>query len=227
MQSDFLNNGLAPRDCETEAALAAIAGSDTAASPIRHIMLFLASTPYVYNKLKAEIAEGIKMGQISSPVKHTEAQKLPYLQAVLHEGFRIMPTTLTGFPKRVPPEGDTICGMKVPPGTDIYPNNRAILLDKSVYGDDVHLFRPERWIECSPEANAVMTRNLDIIFSKGRWQCPGKNLAWMELRKVYVELLRNFDIQIVNPGSQPWKIRSYTTIVIENFYLRFTEAKLG
>jgi hypothetical protein len=82
-------------------------------------MLFLASTPYVYNKLKVEI----KTGPISNPVRHAEAQKLPYLQAVLHEGFRIMPRTLTGFPKRVPPEGDTICGMKVPPGTDIYPNN--------------------------------------------------------------------------------------------------------
>lgn len=73
-------------------------------------MLFLASTPYVYNKLKAEIAEGIKTGQISSPVKHTEAQKLPYLQAVLHEGFRIMPTTLTGFPKRVPPRATQSAG---------------------------------------------------------------------------------------------------------------------
>jgi hypothetical protein len=48
-----------------------------------------------------------------------------------------------------------------------------------------------------------MSRNLDIIFSKGRWQCPGKNLAWMELHKVYVGLLRNFDVQIVNPGTQP------------------------
>ena len=68
-------------------------------------------------------------------------------------------------------------------------------------------------------------RNLDVILTKGRWQCPGRNLAWVELHKVYVQLLRKFDIRMVNSGSQPWNIRSYTTIVIGNQYVRSTEAK--
>jgi len=43
-------------------------------------MLYIITTPRVYQLLKKEIAHGIKEGQISNPITYDEAKKLPYLQ---------------------------------------------------------------------------------------------------------------------------------------------------
>lgn len=56
-----------------------IAGSDTTASVMRVTMLYIMSTPRVYNKLKAEIANAVRRG-VSSPITVEEAKKIPYLQ---------------------------------------------------------------------------------------------------------------------------------------------------
>ncbi|KAK4446109.1 putative cytochrome P450 E-class, group I [Podospora aff. communis PSN243] len=226
MLADWLKGGLSRRDAETEGVTAVIAAADTAAAPLRSIMLHIATSPSAYNKLKAELAESIRDKRISSTITYAEAQKLPYLQAVLHEGMRILPVTMTGFGKRVGPEGDTLCGIPVPPETEVYPNNQALMYSKDVFGEDVNVFRPERWIEADAERRVVMRNYVDILFSKGRWQCPGKIMAWMEMNKVFVEVLRQFDVQVVNPG-RPWKMRAYSTVVIEDFEVKFTEARLG
>jgi hypothetical protein len=44
-------------------------------------MLYLMSTPRVYNKLKMVISEAISTGGISCPIKQEEAKAIPYLQA--------------------------------------------------------------------------------------------------------------------------------------------------
>ncbi|RSM20322.1 hypothetical protein CDV31_000817 [Fusarium ambrosium] len=66
-------------------------------------------------------------------------------------------------------------------------------------------FRPERWIESSPEKIKEMESALDLIFSYGRWQCLGRPIALMELNKIYVELLRQFDFSICD-STKPWKV---------------------
>jgi cytochrome P450 len=58
-----------------------VAGSDTTATAIRATMLYIISTPRVYNTLQSEIDRGIKDGKISSPITNAEAMTLPYLQA--------------------------------------------------------------------------------------------------------------------------------------------------
>ncbi|KAK5652018.1 hypothetical protein OQA88_10921 [Cercophora sp. LCS_1] len=225
LMAEWLKGGLSARDAESEAVLGAVAGTDTVATPTRAIVLYLASSPAVYNKLKAEIKAGIKAGKISKPITNAEAQKLPYLQAVIQEGMRIVPTTTTGFPKASPPGGDTICGMFVPEGVEVYPNNSAILTDPKLWGEDVNIFRPERWLECDDKQRVIMARTVDLIFGKGRWSCLGRQLAWIELNKIFVELLRNFDIQVANPGK-PWNQYAYSSVLVEDFYIRFTEDKL-
>lgn len=68
-----------------------VAGSDTTATAIRAITLFIISNPRVHAKLRSEIDEAESQGQISSPVTDTEAKSLPYLQACIKEDLRIWP----------------------------------------------------------------------------------------------------------------------------------------
>ncbi len=57
-----------------------------------------------------------------------------------------------------------------------------------VWGPDAHEFRPERWLEADPEKLRDMDGTLDLVFGYGRWQCLGRNVAMMELNKVFVEV---------------------------------------
>lgn len=83
------------------------AGTETTIIVVQGAMLHIMSSPSVYQKLKQEIAEGIRAGRISRPVTNNEAKEMPYLQAVISETMRIVPSTITGFPKKVPAGGDT------------------------------------------------------------------------------------------------------------------------
>jgi cytochrome P450 len=59
---------------------------------------------------------------------------------------------------------------------------------KDIYGDDVDIFRPERWIEADASTRAKYERTTDVIFGSGRFVCLGRNIAWMELNKAFVEV---------------------------------------
>lgn len=62
------------------------------------------------------------------------------------------------------------------------------LMRNRIFGDDVHLFRPERFTEASDDRRAEMYRTTELVFGSGRWQCAGKSLAFMELNKVFFEV---------------------------------------
>ncbi|KAK4239773.1 Pisatin demethylase [Achaetomium macrosporum] len=206
MLGSFIRHGLTQSQCETEALFQIIAGSDTTATAIRCTMLYLMSTPRAYRALQAEIDQGIRTGRISSPITNAEANELPYLQGVILENLRLYPP-FTGIPfKVVPPGGETIDGKHVPAGTLIAPNMWALGRNTDVFGPDADVFRPERWLDesVSAEERAEMRRVVELVFGYGRWGCAGKMIAFLELNKVFVELLRRFDFQLVYP-YRPWK----------------------
>jgi len=219
MLDEWMKNGLTQRECELEVAVQVPAGSETSTTAIRSIMLYILSSARVHSKLKEEIAQGIREGRISKPITQNEARELPYLQAVIYEGIRMVPPAITGFPKQVPAGGDTICGKFVPGGTDIFVNLWSMVRDKDIFGQDADVFRPERFIDCNEATKARLVKQVDLAFGHGRWMCPGKTLAWLELNKVFVELLRAFDFQVANP-EKPWHCRGYSSFMIDDFYLR-------
>ncbi|KAI3393279.1 hypothetical protein diail_4489 [Diaporthe ilicicola] len=176
-------------------------------------------------RLKQEIAEGIKAGRISQPITNDQAKEMPYLQAVISEGMRIVPPVINGVPKEVPPGGDTICGKFVPEGTEVHLNFTAMLMNTEVFGADAEVFRPERFLECDAKQKAYMLKTIDLTFGYGRWLCLGRPLALIELNKIFVELLRVFDFQISN-AEQPWRRRVYSASIISDFGLRVWENPL-
>jgi cytochrome P450 len=161
-----------------------MAGSDTTATAIRSTFLYLIMHPRVVSKLRAEM----ESNSISLPIQDAEARQLPYLQAVIKEGLRIFPPVVGLMSKEVPPQGDMINGLFVPGGTKIGFGAYGIYRNKTIWGQDADIFRPERWLEVSPEKLKEMESTLEIVFSYGKYQCLGKNLAMMELNKIFVEV---------------------------------------
>jgi cytochrome P450 len=227
MLDEWLKHGLSAEECQTDMSLQVPAGTETSISTIRGIMLLLLTSPPVYARAKQEIAAAISAGQISDPMTNEEAKALPYMQAIVLEGLRIMPPVTVGFPKRVPAGGDTICGVFLPAGTDVHQNYITMLKNPAVFGPDADLFRPERLLATDdPAAVAHMKKTIDLTFGYGRFGCLGKVLAQMEMNKIFVELLRNFDFQLVNP-EKAWTRKSYSTYMIDGFHAVVTEGKVA
>ncbi|CAJ2514331.1 Uu.00g024500.m01.CDS01 [Anthostomella pinea] len=221
MLGAFVRHGLDKRQCEAEALLQILAGSDSTGNAIRSLMLTLVSSPQVYTRLQKEIDEASAKDAISSPITLAEARSLPYLQAVIYESLRYHPPLIGVNTKVVPKGGDTLAGQFVPGGTNIAVNPWALMRHVPTFGEDVDVFRPDRWLDASPDRYLNMQRNAELVFGHGRFMCAGKNVAFMELNKMAVELLRDFDFQLINL-LKPCEEVLYTHFLMENLWLRVT-----
>ncbi len=189
MLSSFIAHGLSKEEAESEILMQILAGSDTTASAIRATILFLMATPTAYAKLQAEVDDAVETGRASSPViTDSESRGLPYLQAVIKEGLRIFPP-VSGPTFKFSPHDDVICGVRIPAGTNVGWTIWPLTHNTEVFGVDSAVFRPERWLEASPEKVREMEYwQLMVFASGGRWECLGKNIASIELNKVFFEV---------------------------------------
>ncbi|KAK9780829.1 putative Cytochrome P450 [Seiridium cardinale] len=222
MITSFKRRGLSVEEIKMETFVQITAGSDTTAVAIRSTMLYLMTCPRAYLRLKTEIKEAIASG-VSRPITNDQAKKLPYLQAVIWEGLRMRSPTTYGFYKKIPSKGETIQGKFIPGGTAVGFNLPAVMRLEKVFGQDAQLFRPERFLECDEEKKMDMIRTVDLVFGYGRWMCAGKTLAMVELNKIYFELLREFEWQLVYPGNA-WIEKAYTAVMQRNMWVSITEA---
>jgi cytochrome P450 len=62
-----------------------------------------------------------------------------------------------------------------------------------VFGGDVDVFRPERWIEASPEKLKEMKATM-FQFGAGARTCIGKNVSLLEVYKLVPSFLRRFEV---------------------------------
>jgi cytochrome P450 len=80
-----------------------------------------------------------------------------------------------------PAEGAIIDGYKIPGGTIVGVNPWVIHRNTEIYGQDVDVFRPERWLD-GPEAKVdEMKRNLFSV----SFQCP-RECMMIRLKSVLV-----------------------------------------
>ncbi|CAJ2502801.1 Uu.00g101950.m01.CDS01 [Anthostomella pinea] len=226
MMGSFVRHGVPRRQCEAEVIFQIIAGSDTTATAIRGTMLHLMSMPSAYLRLREEVDAAAAAGRISSPIQVDEARQLEYLQAVILEGLRMNPPFSGLIMKEVPRGGDTIDGKFVPEGTRVGQSILAIMRSPTIFGQDADVFRPERWLGgIESEDNTrhrEMAQAVDLLFGHGRWGCSGKAVAFMELNKVYVELLRNFDFQLIDV-RKPVESKNYNIFFQKNMWVKVTE----
>ncbi|KAF4811089.1 Cytochrome P450 monooxygenase lolP1 [Colletotrichum siamense] len=229
MLGSFMKRGLTPEQAEMEISISLVAGSDTTATAIRATLLAVISTPTVYQRLVQEIATAEREGRISSPVCNTEAQSLPYLQAVIREGLRRFPPITQLREREAPPEGMELPdGRHIPGGTFVGLNAWGTQLHP-VFGDDPHVFRPERWLQESYDDDgaqlAAMAKVQELVFGHGMTRCLGIPIAMMNLNKMFVELFRRYDIQCIN-SQRPWTSLCYGIFFQRDFNVRISRREI-
>ncbi|KAK4444034.1 cytochrome P450 [Podospora aff. communis PSN243] len=226
MLGSFLRHGITRHQAEAEVTLQIIAGTDMTSNVIRSTMLYISTSPRIYTRLQSEIDTAVSSGDASTPVTFAQTKSLPYLQSVIYESLRLHPPTFALASKRVPPEGDTLHGKFIPGGTEIAQNSWSLLRNTDIFGEDVESFRPERFLLAEDAKRVEMERTVGMLFGYGRWICPGKMIAFMEISKVVFELLREFDWQIVDPAV-PWDRRQYSVFMFRDMWMRVAERGVG
>jgi cytochrome P450 len=168
---------------------------------MRATLLAVISTPTVYNRLQKEIDQAEARGLLSSPAKNSEAMQLPYLQAVIREGLRRFPPITQLRERESPPEGIQLSdGRFIPGGVYVGFNAWGTQLNP-VFGEDAHVFRPERWLSESYDDDGqqilAMGKVHELIFGYGMTRCLGIPIAMMNLNKVFIEVSKpRFSISI-------------------------------
>lgn len=205
MMASFMRHGLTRDDLLTESLLQIVAGSDTTASALRAIMLYVVTHPRVYKKLQQEVDSAYMKDGLDSTmgvVSDKLTKNLRYLQAVVREGLRMHPPITDPVPKKVPQGGDTIeidgQSIFLPGGTDITYSVWSVHHDKATFGEDADCFRPERWLlneDSDQEHLNFMRRTTELIFGYGKYQCLGKPIAWMEINKALFEVSASSGLQ--------------------------------
>ncbi|KAJ4330528.1 hypothetical protein N0V87_009921 [Didymella glomerata] len=199
------------------------AGSETTAISLSAVFYFLVKHPHVYKKLMQELDEAAANGTIEErddkTVSWPEAQKLPYLDAVIQEAFRLHPAPGLILERVVPRTGMKIADEFIPGGTIVGCNAWVIHRRAEVFGSDVDAFRPERWLDASPEKLKEMKGSM-LQFGAGARTCIGKNISLLEIYKLVPSFLRRFEIELEYPGAE-WKTHNAWFVTQKNFNTRF------
>jgi cytochrome P450 len=133
-------NDFSVLDATTEVWAVIWAGSDTTYIALTAIFYFLHKYPDKLARLRNEIDNAFATGALTSPIRYTDAIKLPYLHAVVRESMRMHPSLGTGLPRIVPAPGVTISGRFFPAGTTVIMNQCAVHFDAAIFGEDCEQF---------------------------------------------------------------------------------------
>ncbi|KXH40984.1 hypothetical protein CNYM01_05460 [Colletotrichum nymphaeae SA-01] len=182
------------------------AGADTTSIGMRTCLFYLATNPEVLAKLREEIDNFYNINNLKTPISYLETQKLPYLQAVIKEAIRLLPSIVFQLPRHTPPDFK-VRGIKIPVNTTIGISPIAQNRDQEIWGSDANEFRPGRWLE-NEDKTRYFDRSTMTFGGSGPRMCIGRNIALVELHKFVAQFVHVFDFKLVNTDT-PWRIKAY------------------
>jgi cytochrome P450 len=194
----------------TMAVSMAFAGSETTAISLSSVFYFLLKHPEKLGKVLEEIdgkaREGFFKDNENGLVTWTEAQELEYLDACIKEAFRMHPAPGLPLERVVPPQGAEIAGEWIKGGTIVGVSAWVLHRRKEVFGEDVEVYRPERWLvgqgkevsgekerESEEKRIKEMTGTM-LHFGMGARACIGRNISLLEIYKLVPTFLRRFEV---------------------------------
>lgn len=187
---------------------------DTTASTVGAMLFFLLKNPEALRKLEDELA----VAGVHEIPTFAEVGKLPYLNAVLKETMRVFTTISFPMERLVPAGGAVVAGMFFPEGMSVGCMPAAVHLNKKIFGDDVHAFRPERWLIDDRERLRLMEA-AHMGFSRGRRNCLGQSIAVMSMKKVVPALIMKFKFSLVDPDAPLRADYAPTAAVLKPIYV--------
>ncbi|KAI8605700.1 cytochrome P450 [Dissophora ornata] len=175
------------------------AGHETTSVTVTWMLHVFSIYPDVQKRVRDELLTEIGYPSENKAPSYDTLNALPYLNACVKELLRFIPPVPTT--SRVAKEDDNILGYEIPKGTRIFLSPAALHKLKSVYGEDVEDFVPERWMDPSTlQDNQTKTKFVTpemqwayIPFLIGPRNCIGSKFALIETKVLIYYLLINLE----------------------------------
>ncbi len=174
------------------------AGHETTASAMAWAMYWVHERPEISKKILAEISTH------SGVLEPTTLAKLPYLSAVCKETLRIYPVAAVTLDRETR-ESVEVLGRTLPPGTIVLGCVHLLHRRPELYPEPEQ-FKPERFLDRRFGPYEYMP------FGAGARRCVGDALALFEMKLVLATILRNYEIELVNPGPVRVKRHVFTMV---------------
>ncbi|KAI0478572.1 cytochrome P450 [Xylariaceae sp. FL0804] len=172
---------------------------ETTSTLVSNTMYLLSRHPTIWSGLRQEL--GTDMTEVLTAEK---LKDMKYLQNILRESLRIYPVFATygrtSLCDTILPKGGGVDGSHpvfIPKDSRVITLFYGLNRDVTVFGDDVEVFRPDRWNDIQPGTWEYLP------FSKGPRSCPGREKAMFEAAFVVAKFAQHYK-RIESRDGQPW-----------------------
>ncbi len=181
-----------------------LGGEDTTANTIAWLLYYLAKHPKLQQQLQEEVDPVLKTDSILPSIE--SAKELPFLEAIMHETLRLKPVAPVIFLTAV--EDVQLKNLSIPKGTDFLALTRIPVLDTKLFegGSD---FCPHQWMQ-SDSPHAKIKGRAYIPFGTGPRLCPGRNLAYLEIKMVVAMIASSFQLSLRKPEESVKEIMAFS-----------------
>ncbi|KAJ5138688.1 uncharacterized protein N7515_003536 [Penicillium bovifimosum] len=183
------------------------AAFETSGNTETYIFYEMCRNPEWQTKLRQEL-RGIKLPRqedlnrkvtVDDFAEPKDIDSLPVLHAIIMETLRLWPAVPGGQPRVVP----KICSLEgysdIPAGTVVQSYAYILHRTPEVFPDPTS-WKPERWLDASPEELANMKRWF-WAFSSGPRMCIGANFAYYSMKYLVAAVYANFTTSIHDHGD--------------------------
>ena len=172
-----------------EAQVIISAGATTTAHFLTLTIYHILTNEEIHRKVQAELLSATAASSGTPAMQDFE--QLPYLNAVIKEGFRLSYGVTTRLP-RVAPDTTLHCqGHIIPAGTTVSMTSVLQHMNASLFPNP-EVFDPQRWLDSD---DLHLDRYL-VNFSKGTRACVGINLARAEIVLTLAMVFKSFDMKL-------------------------------
>ncbi|KAK8580164.1 hypothetical protein V6N13_143288 [Hibiscus sabdariffa] len=170
---------------------------DTTSTALTWFFWLLTKHPEVEFKIRQEMKDRTAK---SVTFDAEEMSKMVYLHAALCETLRLFPPV--PFMERTPVHDDTLpCGHQTNNKMMVIISSYAMGRMASIWGEDCHEFKPERWINDDGGIKHEPPHKF-FVFNTGQRVCLGKDFSFNVMKATAMAIIKKYDIKMVEPYSE-------------------------
>ena len=176
------------------------AGMDTTSITLSWVLFFLATHRKYLEALRDELKnESASLDELD----YTRIGQFKLLDAVIKESMRLHPVMpFLCLDSNVDTELD---GIELAKGSTVLNLFIANYRDER-YFKDPEAFKPERWLSLDEDT----ARRVFMPFGFGARMCPGRFLAFLEMKVFLINLIKSFDFELLTPREQVREVYDFT-----------------
>ncbi|KAL8551340.1 hypothetical protein ACS0TY_000430 [Phlomoides rotata] len=193
-----------------------MAGRDTTSAAMTWLFYLLSCHPRVENEVVRELRSLDDVSEYDSLKEHR------LLKACICESMRL-------FPPVAWDSKHAIADDYLPDGTRVRAGDRVTYFPygmgrmKRLWGEDRFEFKPERWVSEMEEGRIKSLKNFGPykfpVFQAGPRACPGKEMAFVQMKYVVASIVKRFEFRPVSP-DRPVFVPLLTAHMARGFMVR-------